>query len=90
VVQLVGAAVAAALAIGTWMLCDHLPLAGVMKQEVQLFCTALVLAGVFFAFFVLAGDRTEPFAAQLAAYCRRPRRYRPPVLIVPAEERHDA
>ena len=90
IVQGLGALLAATAAFGTWRGFRLLPADGAVLTEVRIFAVAAVAVLVYFAVDALAGGRSEPFARQLWAYCRRPHRYEPSLLITAPREEHHA
>ena len=89
--QGIGALLGAIAAFGTWRGFGLLPTGGAVLTEVRIFAVAAVAVLVYFAVDALAGGRSEPFARQLWAYCRRPHRYAPsPLTTTPQEEDYAA
>ncbi len=76
--QFAGAVLALLCGLGAWSFLGALPLHGALLLELRIFLAGLVAAVLFFAAYVLAGDRTEPFGPQLWGYLRRPHHYTPP------------
>lgn len=89
IVQGLGALLGAIAAFGTWRGFSLLPAGGSVLTEIRIFAVAAVAVLVYFAVDALAGGRSEPFARQLWAYCRRSHRYAPsPLITAPQEDRH--
>ncbi len=76
--QFAGAVLALLCGLGAWSVLGALPVQSALLLELRIFLAGLVAAVLFFAAYVLAGDRTEPFGAQLWGYLRRPQHYTPP------------
>jgi len=75
--QFAGAVLALLCGLAAWSLLGALSLHGAVLLELRIFLAGLVAAVLFFVAYVLAGDRTEPFGAQLWGYLRRPHHYTP-------------
>ncbi len=75
--QFAGAVLALLCGLGAWSLLGALSLHGNVLLELRIFLAGLVAAVLFCVAYVLAGDRTEPFGAQLWGYLRQPHHYTP-------------
>jgi len=75
--QFAGAILALLCGLAAWSLLGALSFHGAVLLELRIFLAGLVAAVLFFVAYVLAGDRTEPFGAQLWGYLRRPHHYTP-------------
>jgi hypothetical protein len=75
--QFAGAVLALLCGLGAWSVLGALPRSSTLLVELRIFLAGLVAAVLFFAAYVLAGDRSEPFGPQLWGYLRRAHRYTP-------------
>jgi hypothetical protein len=80
--------VGALAAYPVWHVLGIFSALGYFGLELQIFLTGACVAAVIGVGLLLAGDRTEPFGAQIHAYVRRRHRYGPRLLQSERGGRH--